>query len=82
MVQFDAEQVPGSFRGKSNDVARVCYADRVPGLLPGSDCQRYRDVEGGVLGSEKRTFRNMKRSSCKAPGRQKICETRGAETLL
>ena len=45
----DVEQVPGSFPGKICDVARVSYADRVAGLLQGSDLLRYRDVAGFCL---------------------------------
>ena len=40
------EQVPGSFQSRINDVARVCYVDRAPGLVQGSDLLRYRDVTG------------------------------------
>jgi len=32
--------------GRIRDVARVCYVDRVPGLLQGSDLLCYRDVAG------------------------------------
>ena len=39
----------GSFQGRINDVARVCYVDRVPGLWQGSDLVRYRDVTGACL---------------------------------
>jgi hypothetical protein len=39
----------GSFPGRICDVARVSYADRVPGLLQGSDLLRCRDVAGACL---------------------------------
>ena len=45
----DVEQVPGSFQGGINDVARVCYVDRVPDLLPGSDWLRYTHVAGACF---------------------------------
>ena len=40
---------PGGGFVKINDVARVCYVDRVPGLWQGSDLLRYRDVTGACL---------------------------------
>ena len=45
----DVEQGPESYQGRICDVARVSYADRVAGLLQGSDLLRYRDVAGGCL---------------------------------
>ena len=36
-------------RGRIRDLARVCYVDRVPGLLQGSDLLRYGDVAGACL---------------------------------
>ena len=48
-----ALQRPGTLleccRGRIRDVARVCYVDRVPGLLQGSDLLCYRDVAGACL---------------------------------
>ena len=45
----DVGQLAGSFRGMINDVARICYVDRVQGLLQGSDLLRYRYVTGASL---------------------------------
>ena len=76
----DVEQVPGSFQGRINDVARICYAKRVPDLLLG----RLSTLQarcGGLLGSEKHAFSCMKRSSCTAPRHPKALRSRGPKIL-